>query len=242
VSGIPRAAAPRAGRRRLSRGWIAAIVVVAVLLVLWIASEIAIPRVASSIVKNEIKKRYPQAQDVSVSISAFPALRLAFKDYSTLEVKLSSVTLEGITFDSIVLNSNKWPAGTFDATVTPGEIMRFFSSTHSFILHPALSLSGDQVEVSGAMNIGFTTASVTATGNLEPRGGKQVFFNPTSISIAGVASTSSAQALVRQVMETNPVFVIREDLPFTVTAVTVSGGRLDVKGSVDLEKALNIKL
>jgi len=241
VSSASRPAAPRE-RRRLSRGWIALITVVAVLLMVWIASEIAIPRIADSIIKNEIQKRYPQAQDVSVSVSAFPAIRLAFKDYSNLTVKVSNITLEGVAFDSIELDSKKWPLGTFDATVGPDAILQFFSSTHSYILRPTLDLSGDQVRVSGQMNLGFATVGITAVGALEPRGGKQVYFNPSSISVAGIQSTGAALTVIKQIMASNPVFTIREDLPFTVTAVTVSGGKLVVKGDVDLEKALKVKL
>ncbi|MHB8894245.1 MAG: LmeA family phospholipid-binding protein [Candidatus Geothermincolia bacterium] len=229
-------------KRRLGKGWIVAIVIVAVLLVLWIVSEIVIPAVASSYVKNEIKKKYPQAQDVSVSIRAFPAIRLAFKDYSRLVVKVRDITLEDVKFDSIVLESNKWPNGVFDATVLPSEIMRFFSATHSYVLQPQLAINSGAIQVSGKMNLGYATVSVSATGNLEPRGGKQIFFTPSNIEIAGIGNSAKATGVVRDIMASNPVFVIRADLPFDVTAVTASNGKIQVKGTVDLSKALNIKL
>jgi len=60
--------------------------------------------------------------------------------------------------------------------------------------------------------------------------------------VAGIQSTGAALTVIKQIMASNPVFTIREDLPFTVTAVTVSGGKLVVKGDVDLEKALKVKL
>jgi hypothetical protein len=217
--------------------------VVAVLLLLWIAGEIAIPKIASNYVKNEITKRYPQARDVSVSIKAFPAIRLAFKDYSSLEVKVSGITLEDINFSTIELKSRKWPVGTFKALVAPQEIVRFFSSTHSYVISPTLSLTSDKLQISGAIDLGYATAQVTATGALEARnGGKVVYFKPDSISIAGIRSTGQAVEAVRQIMSANPVFIIRDDLPFTVTKIRPSGGHLEVVGTVDLEKALNIKL
>jgi hypothetical protein len=229
-------------KRRLGRGWKVLIVVVGVLLVLWIASEIAIPAIAANYIKNEIKKKYPQAQDVSVSVSAFPALRLAFKDYSNLTVKVSDVTLQGINFDRIVLRSKKWPDGTFTATVLPSEVMRFFSSTHSYVLSPQLAIENGQIQVSGKMNLGYATVSITATGKLVPRGGKQVFFVPGDIAIAGVSNTARASQAIRDIMAANPVFTIREDLPFTVSSVTALNNRITVRGDVDLSKALNIKL
>ena len=216
--------------------------IVGVLLILWIASEIAIPLIADSYIKNEIKKKYPQAQDVSVSVSAFPALRLAFRDYSSLTVKVRGITLEDINFYSIVLKSKKWPDGTFDATVLPGEMMRFFSATHSYVLQPALSLNQNAIQVSGRMNIGYATVNITATGNLEPRSGKQIYFVPDNITITGVSNTAKATGVVREIMAGNPVFVIRADLPFDVTAVKASNGKLQVIGTVDLSKALKIKL
>ena len=71
--------------------------------------------IASSYIKGKVKNKYPQAQNVSVSVSAFPAIRLAFKDYSSLDVKVSGITIEGINFRTIELKSNKWPNGTYTA-------------------------------------------------------------------------------------------------------------------------------
>jgi len=43
-----------------------------VLIGLWVASELIIPRVAESYAKREIKKKYPEVKNLSVSIKAFP--------------------------------------------------------------------------------------------------------------------------------------------------------------------------
>ena len=43
-------------------------------------------------------------------------------------------------------------------------------------------------------------------------------------------------------MASDPVFVIRDNLPFTVTAVAASNDALVVRGQVDMEKALKVKL
>jgi hypothetical protein len=233
----------RAVRKRKSgKGWKIALIVVAALILLWGVSEIAIPAIASSYIKGRIQKKYPQAKNVSVSVKAFPAIRLAFKDYSSLSVKVSDVTLQGINFQTISLDSTKWPNGSFVATVQPGEIMRFFSSTHSYVLQPQLALNQNLIQVSGKMNLGYATVNLTSTGSLEPRDGKQLYFNPTTVTVTGVNGAARAADYVKQVMASSPVFVIREDLPFTVMAVSVSNGSLEVKGNVDLSKALNMKL
>ena len=236
--------APEAGdvKKRLSTRWKVVIGVVAALLVLWVASEIVIPRVASSYVENRIRKKYPEATSVSVSMSAFPAVRMAFRDYSNLTVKVRGVTLEDISFDAIVLESRKWPRGTFAATVLPSEMMRFFSATHSYVRQPALSLDGDAIKVTGRIDVGYATVDVVATGNLESRRGKQIFFVPDNVATEGVNNKAKAEAAVRDTMAASPVFVVRSDLPFDVTTITAGGGRLKVVGTVDLSRALNIKL
>jgi hypothetical protein len=38
------------------------------------------------------------------------------------------------------------------------------------------------------------------------------------------------------------VFVIREDLPFTVTGISASNGAINVQGNLDLAKALKVNL
>jgi hypothetical protein len=48
--------------------------------------------------------------------------------------------------------------------------------------------------------------------------------------------------MVRQVMNQNPVFAVREDLPYVITGITAEQGKLMISGSVNLEQALNIHL
>ena len=228
--------------KRMRLPWKILIIVVLVLVVLWVASEIALPKIASTYITNKVKNKYPQAKDVSATVSAFPAIRLAFKDYSSLTVKVSGITIEGVTFKTIQLKSRKWPAGSYTAVVTPDETMRFFSTTHSFILDPSLSLSVGKIQVSGMMNLGYAVAGIKATGNLTPKTGKQVFFEPAEIAVTGIRSTAQAHNLIRQIMASDPVFVIRDDLPFTVTSIVATNGAIVVKGNVDLEKALKVKL
>jgi len=59
----------------MRRGWKVLIIVVLVLVVVWVASEIAIPKIASSYIASKVKNKYPQAKNVSATVSAFPAIR-----------------------------------------------------------------------------------------------------------------------------------------------------------------------
>jgi hypothetical protein len=217
-------------------------VIVGVLLVVWIASEIVIPRIAASYITKEIRKRYPQAGEIKVSVSAFPAIKLAFKKYDNLHVEVGDITLQEVNFKKITLDSKKWPQGHFKAVITADEIVRFFSLTHSYVLEPSLSMENDKLRVTGKVNVGGVVVDVDALGNLEPTAGRLVYFKPTEVNVSGVNVPSRGVALVQQVMLDNPVFTVREDLPYTITSIKAGGGMLIIEGDANLEKALNIKL
>lgn len=210
-------------------------------LLLWLVSELALPPIASRYVKREIDSRYPEAGDVSVSVSAFPAVKLAFKKYDDLEVEGKLITIEGILFDSIKLRSDGWPGATYRATIGPQEINRFFTSAGSFLLNPEAGIVGDVLYLSGTVQVGSTAADVKATGTLRADV-QDIFFMPVTIEVSGVTSTQKAIDQVNEAMSRSPVFVIREDVPFTVSEITVRGGKLVVDGTVDLEDALDFEL
>ena len=225
-----------------SRTFIVLVIILAVLIVLWVASELIIPPIASSIAKGEITKRYPQATDVSVSIKAFPALKLAFKNYDSLTVKVGDITLQGVRFERIELKSSRWPLGTYTATLGQGEIARFFSLKNSYVIDPQLVVEQGAIQVAGDVDVGLLKVGVTSRGALEPVNGKLIFFRPGDIQVQGVRVPEGAVALVAQVMDDNPVFVVRADLPYTITSIVAEQGKLLIKGQVNLEKALNVKL
>lgn len=234
-----------AGQRRgffRSRGFKAAVIILAVLLVLWIAIEIAAPRIAEYVVRNEITKRYPDAEVVAVSVKAFPAIKLAFKNYDSLAATVAGITLQGVRFDLIRLESDEWPTGTFTATIDQDEIERFFSLKNSYVLDSQLSADEGGVIVAGNIEIKGKKVAVSAKGTLEPVEGRKVYFRPAEVQVMNVKVPEEAIARVREVMSINPVFVVREDLPYEITGIDVRRGKLVIKGNADLEKALNIKL
>lgn len=225
-----------------SRGFKALVIVLAILIVLWVAVEIAAPLIADSIAKNQIRKRYPQATDVSVSIKAFPALKLAFKKYDMLTVRAGGVSLQGVLFDNIELKSTLWPSGTFRATLGQGEIARFFSTRNSYITDLQLTLTPGGTTATGKIDLGTMSVAVSATGTLESVDGKSVFFRPKDVEVSGISMPEASVAAVRRVMEQQPVFSVREGLPYTITQILPQQGKLVILGNVNLEKALNIKL
>lgn len=225
-----------------SRGFKALVIVLAISIVLSVAVEIAAPLIADSIAKNQIRKRHPEAWDVSVSIKAFPALKLAFKKYDMLTVRVSGVTLQNVLFDNIELKSTLWPTGTFRATLGQNEITRFFSTRHSYITDLQLTLAPGGATATGRVDLGTMSVAASATGTLESVDGKSVFFRPKDVQVSGISMPDEGVAMVRRVMEQQAVFSVREDLPYTITQIVPGQGKLILLGNVNLEKALNIKL
>jgi hypothetical protein len=225
-----------------SRAFLTIVIVAAALVILWVASELAIPPIAESYARGRIEGKYPEAEEVSVSISAFPALELAFKKYDTLEVGVSGVTLQGVRFDQILLKSSDWPLGSFTATIGHGEIVRFFSLKNSWLIDPELSTDEDGITVSGKVDIGPRVVSLTTRGKLEAVDGNILFFRPDDIQVPEIINKEEAISEARRVMDDTPVFIVREDLPYTIRTVASGRGKLVIRGSVDMEEALRVKL
>lgn len=216
--------------------------ILSVLLVLFLASELVIPRIAASYVKREIRKHYPTVKDLSVSVRAFPALRLAFKRYSRMTVKAGNITLQGIDFDSITLESPGWPGATFEAVIGQEEIGSFFSLASSYLEDPEVTLEDGALRITGSVDTGESSVEVVATGTLRALNGRNIYFEPLEVRAGGVRVTAAGLEAVRGVMDETPIFTVREDLPFNITGTQVDGGRLELSGSVNLEKALDFKL
>jgi len=224
-----------------SRGFKALIIIVSVLVLLFVASEIAIPLVADAYIKNKLKERYPTATDVSVSIGAFPELMLAFKKYSHLEVIAGSITVEDVKLDRVKLTSKSWPMAQCEAWVGQGEINRVFTPKSGQLLNPAITLQPDTVRVSGRLKT-LRLIDVEAVGKLRVTDGRYVYFDATEVGSPQRSLSASEKATVTSLISQNPIFVVREDLPFTITAIAVEDGLLHVSGVADMEKAFNIHL
>lgn len=224
----------------LSKGWIVFLILAAVLVLLWIASELVIPNVAERYVEREIEKRYPDAEEVSVSIRSFPAFTLLFKRYSRLKVGAKGITLEGVHFDSIELESEKWPLARFNATISESEINRVFSPSAPYLKNPRLELGQDTVSISGDVELGTAGFEATASGTLEAVDGRDIYFEPLSIEVPADGLPERVIEEVEEQMEIVPLYVVRDDLPFVVSGIGVERGKLLFEGEVDLEESLKI--
>ena len=217
------------------------IIILAVLLALYVASELLIPVGASWYIEREIKKRYPDATDVSVSVRAFPAFKLFSKKYSKLTIEAKEIELEGIDFDSLKLSSSTYPSGTFDAVIDQGEISDFFPVADSYLENPQVTTQDSEILVTGTVDLGFGPLNVSGTGTLVPQNGREVYIVAHSITVGSGSAQREYEEAVRQYIMENPIFEVREDLPFTITTIKAGHGKLTITGDVDIEEALKFK-
>jgi len=169
----------------LSRPLKVLIIILAVILVIYITSELLIPVGAAWYIKRKVEKRYPEAADISVSVRAFPALRLFFRKYRRLTIETRGIKLEGINFDSIKMSSSTYPSGTFDALIGQGEISNFFSVAGSYLENPQVTIEDSEILVTGRVDLGFGAVNVIGTGTLVPRNGREVFIVSDNITVGG---------------------------------------------------------
>lgn len=225
-----------------SRSILLVVILAVVLVALWVASELAIPGIAASYARREITKRYPDAAPVTASVKAFPALKLAFRKYDRLRVTVGSITLQDVRFSRIELESTDWPDADFRAAIGQDEIMRFFSLQHSYVMEPRITIVPGGLKVTGKVDVGLALVNVSSVGALECADGRNVYFRPDDIQVSGARVPGQGVEMVRRVMDDNPVFVVRQDLPYTIEEVGTEAERVIITGRVDLEKALNIRL
>jgi hypothetical protein len=225
----------------LSRSLKIVLLILAVILILYIASEIIIPIGASWYIRREIQKRYPEAADVSVSVRAFPAFMLLARKYSSLTIEARRIKLNGINFDSIKLFSSTYPRGTFNAVIGRDEINNFFSVAGSYLKNPQVTVEDSRLRIKGQVDLGYGPLNASGTGTLVPRNGHDVYLVPDEVTVEGTSLGSQTEGAVREYLRDNPVFIVRSDLPFTITAIRAGNGKLTLIGDVDMEKALKFK-
>ena len=224
-----------------SKGFKVTLIIVGILVVLFVASEIAIPLAADAYIKGKLKEKYPSATDISVSVGAFPEFMLAFKKYSHLDVEAGSITIENINLNSMRLTSKAWPMARCEAFVKQDEINRVFAPKSGLLMNPAVTLDPNTLRVSGQLRT-TRLLDVEAVGTARVRNGRYVYFDAAGVSSPQKQLTAAEKTSVINAISQNPIFLIRENLPFTITSITVEDGLLHITGAADMEKVLNIHL
>lgn len=208
----------------------------AVLLVALI--EVFGPFAANAYVKHQINKRYPDCREVSVSMKARPAIKFAFRRYDSAKISVSNITLQGANFNRIVLESDDWPSGRFQAHISAERIATFFSFQNSYITDLGLSLAEDEITVTGMIG----AIRISAAGSLAIDKGREVMFVPRAVSVEGTRNPEQEAARVMEIMNSAPVFSARRELPFLLTSTAIKENELVIDGIVNLESALNMRL
>lgn len=210
------------------------------LIILWGSSEIIIPMFAVRYIREKISNKYPGIENIVVTIRAFPALKLAFQKYDTLKIHLDGAKLEGFTFSILDLESNGWPSGGFTAVLSEDEINRFFTVESSKLKEGKVSLEDNRSYFKGKAKTSLGYAIVTASGSLEPRDGRFIFFIPEKIEVGSLPLGEEWTASIKGAFEEAPIYVVRKDLPYRISTIRISGGNLKISGTVELDKILSL--
>ncbi|MDD5748471.1 MAG: hypothetical protein PHP64_05445 [Actinomycetota bacterium] len=218
------------------------IIVFSIILVIFVASEIVIPAVACRYIKSEVKKRYPEVKDLSVSIKSFPAFMLLFKKYNKLKLSCRNITIEGVNFDSLVLTSSFYPDARVKAELSENRINQMFSSTESFILNPKISLFEEKITVVGEAKLEIGTFDIFASGNLELRNKREIYFKPDDIEVLGTSSPGQVVDVIRNVALETPLLIVRKDLPVEIESIASKPKNLVTRGKLNLKTALKISI
>lgn len=218
------------------------LIIFSIIIILYVLSEIFIPVAASKYVRREIEKRYPEAKDVTVSVRAFPAFRLLFKKYSRLKVSAKEITVEGVRFDSVSLESKSYPQADVEGIISEERINEMFSSSSSFVINPKITLLKSNINVYGRVNLSFGSFYISANGNLEVRDGREIYFIPQSIEVLGARAPEQILSAIQSIANETPLLVVRKDLPITLSSVVSEPGKLIASGKLDLKAAFNLSL
>ncbi len=204
-------------------------------MLLWGVSEIIIPMFAVRYVREKIDAKYPDIDNVVVTIRAFPALKLAFQKYDKLKIHLDGAKLEGFKFITLTLESNEWPEGRFTAILSEEEINRFFTVESNRLVEGRVKLKDDMSFFVGRIRTSFGSVNVTASGKLEPQSGRFVFFIPEDIEVGAVTVGKELTISIRGAFEEAPIYVVRKNLPYRISSIQISEGNLKISGTVELD-------
>ncbi|MBN2168619.1 MAG: hypothetical protein JW738_05190 [Actinobacteria bacterium] len=159
-------------------------------------------------------------------------------DYDNLEVQADRIAVEGIIFDTVTLKSDSWPDASYEAWVTDKEMYGVFSVSTSYLSQPALKLEGGYLIASGTINVGYSAVTVNIRGSLVPRDGRRIFLLPAEVEVTSPYNSSAIEDEVIDTVNSKPLFDMQENLPFKVSEIHITTGRLRFNGSMNIEHAL----
>ncbi len=222
------------------KGIKALVIIILPLIIIWGLSEIIVPMFAVRYVREAISNKYPGIENIVISVRAFPALKLAFRKYDKLKIHLDGAKLEGFTFSILELESTRWPYGGFTAVLSEEEINRFFTVESTKLKEGKVALKGNRSYFVGKVRTSVGYTRVTASGKLEPREGRFIFFIPENIEMGSVQLGQEWTSSVKGAFEEAPVYVVRKDLPYRISTIQISEDKLEISGTVGLDKILTL--
>lgn len=242
MTGVP-------ARRRRSRGWIAAIIVVAVIAALLVALELAARAIVPQVVRSQIVANLglPEDQAIDVDVPGVLLPQLAVGSIAEMSLRADDVEIEGISGDARVdiQDAPVWGGGDWSSAravvVLDEEQLRTLLGRVDDFPVDAVSLDAPEVALDTELSLfgasvplGVRLAATAEDGDL--------VLSPTTFRLGGV--DVSADALRQQVgplvgsfAESWPV-CLAEYLPSALTLTDVAVEDRGVVASFDIDSAI----
>ncbi|MBN1289099.1 MAG: hypothetical protein JXA49_05625 [Actinobacteria bacterium] len=138
----------------------------------------------------------------------------------------------------MTLKSGGWPDASHEARVTDEEMYGVFSVSTSYLSRPKLELKGGYLSALGTINIGHPAVSVDIRGSLVSLNGTLIFLMPTDVNVTSGNGNGAIKNEIVDTVDSRPLFDMLENLPFRVSEIHITTGRLRFNGSMNIEHAL----
>ncbi|WP_404443195.1 DUF2993 domain-containing protein [Microbacterium marinum] len=242
MTGVP-------ARRRRSRGWIAAIIVVAVIAALLVALELAARAIVPQVVRSQIVANLglPEDQAIDVDVPGVLLPQLAVGSIAEMSLRADDVEIEGISGDARVdiqdapvWGGGDWSGARAVVVLDEEQLRTLLGRVDDF---PVDAVSLDAPEVALDTELSLFGASVPLGVHLAATAEDgELVLSPTTFRLGGV--DVSADALRQQVgplvgsfAESWPV-CLAEYLPSALTLTDVAVEDRGVVASFDIDSAI----
>ena len=212
--------------------------IVLVLLVIFLAAELLLPRLASRQLEEILRRETEQIESLKIAVSSFPAPEILLGRLDFVDIKAAGVIVEGLYLDSlsveyrdIILRDHSFTGdNTFlEILVKEEGLNQYIQTKYPELKDFKLVLLPGQVLLGGVINFLEATINLQLTGRLFITEQAEVEFIPENLQVEDVQIPVN---LIRKyVNQPGFSFDLKElAIPLRIDRIEVSTGALRIIG------------
>ncbi|MCG8513913.1 MAG: DUF2993 domain-containing protein [Halanaerobiales bacterium] len=212
--------------------------IVLVVLVMFLAAELFLPRLASRQLAEILRRETEQIESLKIAVSSFPAPEILLGRLDFVEIKAAGVIVEGLYLDSlsveyrdIILRGHSFTGdNTFlEILVKEERLNQYIQTKYPELKDFKLVLLPGQVLLGGVINFLEATINLQLTGRLFITEQAEVEFIPENLQVEDVQIPVN---LIRKyVNQPGFSFDLKElAIPLRIDRIEVSTGELRIIG------------